>query len=1572
MVATVSPITSASATAEYFYSEGFYFTRGDPNPEKRRELRNASRWHGQAADTLPLGRTVAPSAFEKVLKGYVPGTDIRLGRMRDGKHQHRPGVDITFSPPKSVSLEALVRGDNTVLWAHDEAVRAALDYIERELLVTRVYDPVTKRRERVPAQGMVAALFRHLASRNGDPQLHTHCVIANMCRGPNGDWRSLDMGGLHRARHLIGAIYRDKLAERLRAKGFSLVPSKVGHVPSFEIAGYSKGVLDAFSSRRREIVEFIEANGWSYNTRTAQKATLETRKRKEEPVRGELQRRWQKIAAKVDFEVGDLAARRRRRARRAKREQPSDVPSALEIVVRAAADLEERASVFAHRELLTMSLGQSPGRHGIEAIEAAIVQLVDDSHLKKATRPGVGDAYVTDRTLRSEREVLKRVADGVDASEPLADAAEVHESLADSRLTAGQRKAVETILLSGHRTVGIQGYAGTGKTTMLKEVLEHSGTRQVIGLAPSASAAGTLSREAGIPARTLQWFLTRYRDVADGVMEAGALEELRERFAGTVVVVDEMSMVSTAQARDLLRIADRLDIDRLVLVGDRKQLRAIGAGQPFRLLQDAGMPTAHMDDILRQRNESLKAAVHDAVAGDPTRALAQLEDKVVEVPTDEFGETAARIWLNLSTDERVGTAILAPTRELRAQINEAVREGLRDEGVLSGEALEIETLVNLHLTPAQKADAANYREGDVCLFHRDLYNYRIKAGDACTVTAVDEEEESGVVRLVHPDGTARHVRRPSAPVRSSFDVFEPTDVAIEAGDRIRWTRDDVERRLIEDEQARILEIDTDAGTVGLERQDGQALTLANDDPQLRHFELAYAGGSIQGGNFSHVRLMHPDGKFRTIRPSEEDRRHYEMFEPAKVSIQAGERIRWTRNDNERRLLNGEEARILGIDFNEKTVTLQTQDGRKLTLGHDDGQLRHIVHAYASTVHAAQGATVDNVIAVLDSGFGALTDQCTFYVEISRARENAIVLTDNREQLADTLEANKGIRLTATEALERSPEEIMTNIRNGLEPVLPKAEPEEPVERHLAREAEHAARRAESVEAVFADWQRQRDEHAASAARAGRHPSEHGGYRGLGERLRMLATTTAVPAALRRKLGNAIERHEAQAEVPERARRCVEAIELGLEHRQRLGVRDNDSETAAADVTADPGYEDWRLSVEAAVVTAERELVPAGPHHAGSGGPLGRLQAAATRARKQLDRDDRSIAVRRAVERAADWERVPTPTADADAFRQLDEPETQSVIARIRLSLADPALPEAQRETATMRIDAHEVLVEYRDWVARAGKMEEGDSTILSHPGFGALVEDGERIVANSALRTSLMEQLEAVLVALRPRKRALDRSVEIRAGIDKTLAKLDKGRAEGLGAEEITLLYEELDAHRSRAHHLVEHNPPPGPERQLLLATLQEADARAGYSAFELAWNQHHERSLASDRHQFEAEGVEELIEQARFLTEDPDLDGELKSVLLGLSEEFAGYWRKRCTAALKRWAEVEQDALDEGRSPFAQSDAETVIGEMESVNRHASSLLDDQCEAIGRVLDDYAEYRTQRRNRRWKSDFTM
>ena len=220
MVATVRNLTSSSATSEYFLQEGGYYLRkGDDETDlraKQEEHRNASAWHGRGAAALGLepGKRVSAGTFEKLLQGHVVGTNTRLGRLRDGQHEHRPGFDITFSAPKSVSLAALLptekhpRGDRAVLRAHDEAVRATLDWIEATMLETRGWDPATRRRPRVKAPSMVASLFRHIASRNLDPQLHTHAVVANMTRDAEGMWTSVEPMLLHRNARLIGAYYR--------------------------------------------------------------------------------------------------------------------------------------------------------------------------------------------------------------------------------------------------------------------------------------------------------------------------------------------------------------------------------------------------------------------------------------------------------------------------------------------------------------------------------------------------------------------------------------------------------------------------------------------------------------------------------------------------------------------------------------------------------------------------------------------------------------------------------------------------------------------------------------------------------------------------------------------------------------------------------------------------------------------------------------------------------------------------------------------------------------------------------------------------------------------------------------------------------------------------------------------------------------------------------------------------------------------------------------------------------------------------------------------------------------------
>ena len=493
MVATVRNLTSSSATSEYFRNEGGYYTGGDEDKAEARakqaEHRRGSAWFGEGAAALGLeeGREVAAGAFEKVLQGRVLGTNVRLGRLRDGRHEHRPGFDITFSAPKSVSLAALLptedrpKGDRAVVRAHDAAVRATLEWIEGTLLQTRGYDPATGRRPRVNSPSMVAALFRHVASRNRDPQLHTHAVIANMTQGADGTWKSVEPTLLHRNARLIGAYYRNELARRLVGKGYSVLPAMAGRIPSFEIAGYGKRLCDAFSTRRREIVAWVDERGLDRSQASLQRATFATRKRKSEPVQANLRREW--VAR---LEARGLAVPRAARSREPA--EPAPAPSAVRIVEGAMRQLEERQPVFAAHELEALALAHSPGVHSVAAVRDAVERMVRDGHLVEASLRGSDRAFVTDRTLKAERKVIATMKAGIGRAGRLAGEGRVERHLDGAGLTPGQCDAVRTILLAEDRIVGVQGRAGTGKTTMLRHVRELAGEGRVIG--PGAVGGG--------------------------------------------------------------------------------------------------------------------------------------------------------------------------------------------------------------------------------------------------------------------------------------------------------------------------------------------------------------------------------------------------------------------------------------------------------------------------------------------------------------------------------------------------------------------------------------------------------------------------------------------------------------------------------------------------------------------------------------------------------------------------------------------------------------------------------------------------------------------------------------------------------------------------------------------------------------------------------------------------------------------------------------------------------------------------------------------------------------------------
>ena len=927
---SIGAVSSPSQGVTYYERDGYY-AKDDP------EHREASVWAGRGAEALGLSGSVDPDLFKDVLAGKVPdGTGRQIGRKdRDGNLHHRPGRDLTFSAPKSVSIAALIGGDRRIVTAHDAAVKRTLSWAESHAVETRMKDPETGRMVRTGGQKAIVAAFRHDTSRNLDPQLHTHAVLANMVRGEDGKWRTMANERLYASKMLLGALYRSELARGLETLGYRI--EKTHADGRFEIAGVPRGVIEAFSTRRAEIEAATAAHGLgspAADPRLAERAALMTRSHKRDVDKQALRESWQRQAADLGFDARSFAVGAVQREAGKEHDgclpaasgEPRDVERSTErdadrAVAWAVAHLSEREAVFARADLLAAALAWKPGAVSIDAAAQAVDRLERTGALHATRAEILGDSLTTDKAVADEKEVIALMQRGRGASKPVMRSWMVGSRLHNGRLTAGQREAARLILTARDRVVGVQGYAGTGKTTMLNRarlLAEKSGHR-VIGLAPSASAARTLGAEAGIESETLQRFLARNAGVAEGRLTRSAERGMRAAFRKTVLVVDEGSLASTVQARDLLRIANTLRIPRVVLVGDEKQLDAVDAGKPFAQLQRAGMKTAVMDEILRQKDAALKEAVRSSLAGDVRGAFEKLGERVAEVKPDNLAGAAAARWLRLSGEEREHTGLMAPSHALRRSINGHIRDRLARDGAIRGPALEIERLVSHGHTTAEKSLAAHYAPGDMVGFQRDYRSLGVEKGDERRVASVDHA----------------------------------------------------------------------TGTVMLEGRSGEAIPW-----QPRRV----------GGRRGAV----------------------EVYRAETIELRAGDRIRWTRNDAGLGLVNSHTAEVRSVEGG--GVSFRLEDGRMLALGKDAPQLRHLDHAWASTVHAFQGRTVDNVIAVMEANHPHLTTQKSFYVEISRARHRAELVTDDAGALRERLEAATGERVSALEGMGLKPERAVRSDR----------------------------------------------------------------------------------------------------------------------------------------------------------------------------------------------------------------------------------------------------------------------------------------------------------------------------------------------------------------------------------------------------------------------------------------------------------------------------------------------------------------------------------------------------------------
>jgi conjugative relaxase-like TrwC/TraI family protein len=841
---TISKPLSAGQAQSYHQKE---FTAKEQNYWSQRGV-IAGEWQGRLAGQFGLAGMVSSEDFAKLSQGQHPQSGEQLVRQRasyeyqdaDGKTiktmEHRAGWDATFSAAKSVSLTALVGGDERVREAHRESVRVALDQLEHytQARIGGNHPPETTGR-------FIAAKFEHDTARPVDgyvaPQLHTHAVVFNITERNNGQPRAIQPQSLFASQQFATAIYQSELTYRLRQLGYEITTGRCG---APEIKGYTQEYLDASSPRSQQIREYLERTGRS-GKEAAEIAAHSTRDRKGIHSPGELMAAHRKLAA--DFGHQAEAVVRAARERSQNQEKPVNSFERVRESLTFSRDKNfEREAVVDERALIRDGLRRGMGEITHGQVRANLEARLASGEFRIVERPLCvpGRQFTTAKTIEAEHEILRRMREGQNQVEPALSRPHAI-AVADQHvhLNRAQKSVVEDVLSSRDRIQAVQGFAGAGKTTTLaviRSAAEMQGY-QVKGLAPTSRATRQLN-EAGVEAGTLQGFLAR---------DANPDRPEGKRF----YFVDESSLSSTNQIREFVsRIGAN---DRVLLIGDIRQHQGVEAGRPFEQLQEAGMHTAKLDEIVRQKNPELKSTVELLATGQVSAALDALQQQghVKEIPDRE---NRIRAIAKSYVESPQNTLIVSPDNASRQELNAAVRQELKAIGTIAPQDHTFRVLVQRQdLTGAERSWARQYEINDIVRYTRGSKAIEIGAGAYASVVAINPAANQLTVEKPNQELATYDPRR-----LTGVSVYREIEREFSEGDRIQFTAPDKSLGVANRDLARIEAI----------HPDGQLFARLDNNRRIefnasehRHFDHGYAvtSHSSQGLTTGRV-LVHADTK----------------------------------------------------------------------------------------------------------------------------------------------------------------------------------------------------------------------------------------------------------------------------------------------------------------------------------------------------------------------------------------------------------------------------------------------------------------------------------------------------------------------------------------------------------------------------------------------------------------------------------------------------------------------------------------------------------------------------------------
>lgn len=835
-----STIKNVSQASHYFSEQDNYYTQDEGFLH--------SEWWGKGAADMQLSGQVADLHFSQLLAGHLPNGE-QLGKMVDGVIKHRAGWDLTMSAPKSVSILALVAGDQRLVAAHREAVKATLEKIQQGCAQARIKVNGDMRYENT--HHLTGALYHHDLSRARDPQLHTHSVIMNLTARTDGKWRSLASskgrynqdttsevnGFIERVRHhnrYYSKLYETELAFRVKACGYELRHDSDTGI--FEIADVPKALVDQFSKRRQEIEAMLENKGLT-GGRAAAVATLSTRDNKEKVDREALKETWQQEVSSLGVDLNQIKESSINRQSLQGQVEPETLVNvtASKIIREATQQLAVFQTNFTLEQLMEYAAREAiVGHCDVKSLLNAIDHDVKQGSLLSLANEQGKTIFMAKSTLDDEKELLSHIKDN-QATKYQVSPEHLEQVLAQHTEIDDSAHASLVSIFDRDRIVLIEGNAN--KEALVAPIMRIGATAQlgIAILSPSLAGGKKLAKQVQIPPQTI-WEQVKALFVDTTPKHYSVMQflsqftpELTNQHAPQLLIVEQAHLLSTYQKAKLAAWAKHYEA-KLILFGNQQQLLPYQVSTSLQQLSEHGIKT--IASPVKAENESV-------IPPEKLRTtLSQLQQQIVGVThPDDRHVAMAEHYVRLYTKDRSSSWIATSTKANVEKINQMVHERLIREGKVN-HPITCEVLTPIFMPADKGTQASSYEVNQVVRFNDQYISLGVQRGDYLRVIRISSQ--SNRIVLQNENG-ARIVWQPdrvAAGVAGKVEVFEAKTREFGVGDSIILSRSMKAAGMVKGERCHIEAIHHQR--LKLRDQHGKTAQIYLAKPYCRHIDYGYA------------------------------------------------------------------------------------------------------------------------------------------------------------------------------------------------------------------------------------------------------------------------------------------------------------------------------------------------------------------------------------------------------------------------------------------------------------------------------------------------------------------------------------------------------------------------------------------------------------------------------------------------------------------------------------------------------------------------------------------------------------